>query len=267
MKNPIPYLKHLVKDPITTVAEADARKKEILPWLYGSIALAVVPSVLSGLIEALGFLMIFGMIGIFATMFFGFLIFVTVKPKQKFVALTCEDCDTMFTLENKEDFDKFISYAVVSEKVKVKVTPASCEPGKAATIIGRITSDVSVEITLKCPKCGKLRTLVYSITPFKAEKEEKNVPYITFASTKLAIETAVNSVADSYKADPNSLPFSIHSIHNENYANRTKPQNGNNTTSYPVVSGVKISYHRTPDELVRGFFVDNELNGSISVKK
>lgn len=86
MKNPLVYLKHLVKDPINTIAEADARKKEIMPWLYGSIALAVVPSVLGGAISALSFLTIFGMIGIFATMFFGFLLFVIKKAKEKFKA-------------------------------------------------------------------------------------------------------------------------------------------------------------------------------------
>ena len=33
MKNPIAYLKHIVKDPINTIAEADARKKEIMPLI------------------------------------------------------------------------------------------------------------------------------------------------------------------------------------------------------------------------------------------
>jgi hypothetical protein len=95
MKNPLAYLKHLVKDPINTIAEADARKKEIMPWLYGSIALAVVPSVLGGAISALGFLTIFGIIGIFAVMFFGFLLFVIKKAKEKFKALTCNKCNVM----------------------------------------------------------------------------------------------------------------------------------------------------------------------------
>jgi formate/nitrite transporter FocA (FNT family) len=66
MKNPLQHVKHLMKDPINTIAEANERKKEIMPWLYGSIALAVVPSVLGGAIDALGFLTIFGMIGFFA---------------------------------------------------------------------------------------------------------------------------------------------------------------------------------------------------------
>ena len=30
MKNPLAYLKHIVKDPVNTIAEADARKKEIM---------------------------------------------------------------------------------------------------------------------------------------------------------------------------------------------------------------------------------------------
>ena len=46
MGNPIAYIKHLMKDPINTIAEADARKKEIMPWLFGSIGVAVVFSVI-----------------------------------------------------------------------------------------------------------------------------------------------------------------------------------------------------------------------------
>ena len=33
MKNPLKYLKHIVKDPITTTAEAAARKNEIMVLL------------------------------------------------------------------------------------------------------------------------------------------------------------------------------------------------------------------------------------------
>ena len=46
MKNPIAYIKHLVKDPITTMAEANARKKEIMPLLYGSLGVLAVGLIL-----------------------------------------------------------------------------------------------------------------------------------------------------------------------------------------------------------------------------
>ena len=74
MKKFLAYLKHLFKDPINTAAEADARKKELMPWLYGSIGVAVGGSLLSG-IGPLGFLLYVGMIGLDGAAVFGFLVF------------------------------------------------------------------------------------------------------------------------------------------------------------------------------------------------
>ena len=41
MGNPIKYLKHVIKDPITNMQEADTRKKELKPLLFTSIGLVV----------------------------------------------------------------------------------------------------------------------------------------------------------------------------------------------------------------------------------
>ena len=103
MKNPLKHLKHMWKDPITTIDEANARKKEVLPWLFGSIGVAVLGAGLSN-VKGLDFLMFVGIIGIFGVMAFGFMLFIIKKAKQKFEALTCNHCNTMATFENAEKY-------------------------------------------------------------------------------------------------------------------------------------------------------------------
>ena len=163
MKNPIAYLKHLVKDPINTIDEADARKKEIMPWLYGSIALAVVASVLGGAVSALAFLTIFGLIGIFATMFFAFLLFVIKKAKEKFKVLTCNQCNVMAEIKTAEQMSKYVSYAI-GKNVAVYngVRHPSSNNGVVSEITASASATVHVAIDLKCPHCGNVKKLNYT---------------------------------------------------------------------------------------------------------
>ena len=160
MKNPLTYLKHLVKDPINTIAEADARKKEIMPWLYGSIALAVIPSVLGGAVEALSFLTIFGMIGIFAIMFFAFLLFVIKKAKDRFKALTCNECNTLAEIKTPEDFAKYISFAIGKN---VAVYNGISHPSSNNGVVSEITASANAT-ALPIWSSGLLLCCVWRLT-------------------------------------------------------------------------------------------------------
>ena len=267
MKNPINYLKHLVKDPINTIAEADARKKEIMPWLYGSIALAVVPSVLGGMIEALSFLTIIGLIGIFATMFFGFLLFVIKKAKERFKALTCKQCDVMAEIKTPEDFAKYVSYTVGKD---VAVYDGLSHPASNNGVVSEITASASatvqVEIELKCPNCGATKKLLYTIVPFKCSVKETKVPVRDVELVKSRLENAVRSVVAAYN-DPElrgNIGYTIHSKYNPKYDQRSKPTMGNDTVAYPRYNDVKIDYHKDIDEMVCAFFLENQLDGKIS---
>ena len=82
MKNPIKHLKHLWKDPINTIEEANRRKKEIMPWFIGFLAAAVLFCALDGVLGT-GILMILGIIGVFGAMAFGFMLFVIKKATAK----------------------------------------------------------------------------------------------------------------------------------------------------------------------------------------
>lgn len=267
MKNPLAYLKHLVKDPITTMAEAEARKKEIMPWLYGSIALAVVPSVLGGVIEALGFLSIFGMIGIFATMFFGFLLFVIMKAKEKFKALTCNSCNTMAEIKTPEDFAKYVSYtSSKNEAVYNGVRHPSSNDGVVSEITASASASVKVAIDLTCPHCGNVKKLNYAIVPFKCSAKQTKVAVRDVELVKMRLENAVKSVVEAYN-DPEkhgSIGYTIHSKYNPKYDQRSKATMGNDTIAYPRYNDVKIDYHKDVDEMVSAFFLENQLDGKIS---
>ena len=267
MKNPLAYLKHLVKDPINTIAEADARKKEIMPWLYGSIALAVIPSVLGGAVDALGFLMIFGMIGIFATLFFGFLLIVIKKAKEKFKALTCNSCNKMAEIKTREDFVKYVSYVIgKNEAVYNGVRHPSSSDGVVSEVAATASASVHVAIDLKCPYCGNMKKLNYAIVPFRCSAKQSKVAVRDVELVKMRLEGAVKSVVAVYN-DPNTranLGYSIHSKNNPKYEQRTKLTMDNDTVAYPRFNDVKIEYHKDPEEMVEAFFVENQLDGKIT---
>ena len=177
MKNPLKHVKHLMKDPINTIEEANARKKEILPWLYGSIAVAVVFSILGGFIT---FFTIIGMVGIFATMFFGFLLFILKKAKEKFKALTCNSCNTMAEIKTPEAFEAYVSYTITGDQAEYEgITHPSSDNGVVSAITCKASASATAYIELKCPNCGQVKKLKYSITPFKCECIEKRLPYLT----------------------------------------------------------------------------------------
>lgn len=115
MKNPLAYLKHIVKDPINTVAEADERKKEIMPLLYGSagvLALGVILQVAA----KLDFMAVFSFIGLVGVGFCGFLFTVISSAKKRFEALTCSKCNSMSEIKTSAEFAKYVSFAVEKDE-------------------------------------------------------------------------------------------------------------------------------------------------------
>lgn len=267
MKNPLAYLKHLVKDPINTIAEADARKKEIMPWLYGSIALAVVPSVLGGAVSALAFLTIFGMIGVFAAMFFGFLLFVVKKAKEKFKALTCNKCNTLAEIHTPEEFAKYVSYTVgQNQAIFNGVSHPGSSNGVVSEITAKASATVDIDIALTCPHCGNVKRLRYTVVPFKCSLSEKKVAVRDVETVKMRFETAMRDLVAVYNdpAKRKDIGYSIHSKKNPKYELRTKPTVGNDTVAYPRYNGVKIDYHKDVEEMVEAFFAENQLDGKIT---
>ena len=263
MKNPITYLKHIVKDPVNTMAEADARKKEIMPLLFGSIGLTVVGVALQLILE-LQFFVAFSFIGIVGALFCGFLLFVLGKAKTKFAAMTCDGCGTMLDIKTKEDFSKYVSYQVLSDTTKFDLTHPSSNNGVVSVVRATGEGRAVLRVSFVCPKCGQTKTFQYSITPFKCQREQKNVRVPDVELVKTRLEDSVRKILSMYETgDRTKIPYTIQSIHHPNYENRAKPQAGLG----PELEGVTIRYHRDIDEMVEGLFIHNELNGSISVQK
>lgn len=264
MKNPLKHLKHMWKDPINTIDEANARKKEVLPWLFGSIGLAVLGAGLSN-INGLGFLMIFGMVGIFGAMAFGFMLFIIKKAKQKFTALTCNKCNVMAEIKTPEDFAKYVSYTVGDHVAEYRgISHPSSNNGVVSKVEAKGSATVAVSIDLKCPHCGEVKRLIYTITPFKCSAVEEKVLVRDVEAVKSRLENSVKEVVRDYNdlEKRASFPYSIHSKKSPNYENRTKAQVG--TSWIPRYNGVRIDYRKDVEEMVEAFFLENQLDGTIS---
>ena len=266
MKNPLKHLKHMWKDPINTIDEANARKKEVLPWLIASIEVAVLGSVLPNVIEGLGFLMIVGLVGIFSAMAFGFMLFIIKRAKEKFAALTCDKCNTLASIKTPEEYAECVSYTIESN---VATYDGISHPASNNGIISAVTvkgsSKAVVSITLKCANCGNEKKLCYTISPFKFTMEEKKVMVKDVEIVKMRLESAARAVVEEYNnAEKRKLiPYSIHSKNNPKYEQRTKVHVGNDTVAYPIYNGVKIDYHKDVEEMVDAFFLENQLDGKI----
>ena len=260
LKNPI----KLWKEPVKTIAEVEQRKKDIKPWLIISIIVAVVFSVLDGILGT-GILMVFGMMGIFATMYFGFLYFIANKLKKKFECLTCNKCDKMASFSNLEEFKKYVTYTIYGGKAKYKgVSHPGTNDGVVAYVEATASASATVYISLTCPHCGTVKQLEYYITPFKCSKRQEKVYVRDVELVKMNIENAVKEVVTVFN-DPlrhHEIPYTIHSVNHPHYEEREK-LHIDSSKVYGYYNGVKIEYHRDAIELVEGFFLHNELNGKI----
>ena len=263
MKNLLNHLKHMWKDPINTIDEANARKKEIMPWLYGSIGAAVLFCGLSN-IGPLGFLMIFGLVGVFGAMAFGFMLFVINKAKQKFQALTCGECNVMAEIKTPEDFAKYVSYTIGKhEATYLGINHPASNNGVISKVEAKGSATVVVSIDLKCPNCGNVKHLEYKIVPFRCSDVQEKVLVRDVETVKTRLENAVKEVVKDYndtEKRPN-FPYSIHSKKSPDYEKRSKPQVG--TSWIPRYNGVRIDYHKDVEEMVEAFFLENQLDGTI----
>lgn len=259
------HLKHIFKDPIKNLDEAEKRKKEIMPLLYISLGILVIGALLATLLE-LGFLHIITLIGIVGAVAFGFLLMVIGKAKKKFQALTCDGCGHLLDIDTVEQYKELVSYEILSEDCKWKLShPASDDKGIVSSVKCSGQSVAVLAVTFKCPECGATKTFKYQIEPFSCLAEQTKVHARDVEIVKMNLENKMKAVMDEYASgDRTKIPYTIHSVHHPDYENRSKPQLMN---TYPHVNGVRINYHREIEELVEGLFIHNELNGTIITDK
>ncbi len=228
-KNPIAYLKHLWKDPITTTAEADARKKEIMPLLIGCIAVFLLMAILSAVIPSLqNVLMIVCMIPGFGAIACGFLLLVIKKAKEKFADLECPNCKKQIQYDNNvraKVVDKTFTVSKKDKTIEKNGVPHE------STITASGKEKVKVEITCKCQECKTEKTFTHDFVTVECEKTAVRIPYVTSGAMLVQFEQDVrNEGAAGF----------------EGKAVGTTP------------NGVKIKYIRTVEQLVKGYF-GNEI--------
>lgn len=252
------------KDPVTNAAQIAERKKEIFPYIYLFAGLFLVFLILSVAIPSItGVMSVVAMIPGFGIIVGIFLLYVLKKAAKKFAALTCDGCGTMLDIKTEEEFGKYVSYEIVSDTTKFKLSHPSSNNGIVSSVLVTGEGNAVVLVSFVCPHCGQTKTFKYSITPFRCQREQKNVRVPDLELVKARLEDSVRSVLALYESkDRKNIPYTIQSIHHPNYENRAKPQVGLG----PEFEGVTIRYHRSIGEMVEGLFIRNELNGTISAE-
>lgn len=265
MKNPFAYIKHLMKDPVNTIEEANGRKKEILPWFYGCLGVLVLGVVLSVLeVDTTGLV---GTIGLFAAGFFAFLLLVIQDLKEKFEALTCDKCNTLTTKLSAEDFHKYVSFTVEKDEAVFKGYVGNKEPTSGVyslvKFVGSSSAVASVDFT--CPHCGEVKRLIYSMEPFKCHAEATKVGALAYPSVRASLETAVRTAINDYN-DPERrhlVPYSLHSSKNPNYEARFTMKGANAPGAHPDYMGARIDKRVDVEDMLEQCFVVPMLDGTL----
>ena len=266
MKNPLNYLKHIVKDPINTIDEADTRKKEIMPLFYSSLGILALGVILQ-LVAKLDFMAILSFIGLVGVVFCLFLFSVIKGAKKRFEGLTCDKCHTLAQIKTPEDFAKYVSYSIEKDVAEFKGRSGNNQATNGVFSLVKYTGSSSaiVSVELTCPHCGEIKHLKYYAVPFKCHAEAKNVGTLQFAAVSSSLETAVRTaVVDYNNPDKNHLiPYSFHSSKNPNFENRFTMKGANASGAHPDYMGAKIDYRKDVDEMLEHYFIFNEMNGSL----
>lgn len=268
MKKLLTYLKHIVKDPIKTIAEADARKKEIMPLFYGSIGVLAVGLILQ-VIAKLDLMAIFSFIGLVGVAFCGFLFWVIKKAKERFTALTCDNCHTMADIKTHEAFAKYVSFSVVEDRATFKEDQHSkVSPTNGVHSLVKISaSSVGVvSIDVICPNCGSVKHLEYKTEPFKCHIEKKNVRVVDYQEVYAQMANAVRAVVNEYNdlEKRENIPYTLHSSKNPNFEARDTFKGANASDARPVYNGVKLDMRQDIEEMVEHYFVIPQINGTLT---
>lgn len=267
MKNPLAYLKHIVKDPINTIAEADARKKEIMPLFYGSAGVLALGLILQ-VAAKLDFMVAFSFIGLVGVGFCGFLFMVVSSAKKRFEALTCNKCNFLAEIKTPEEFAKYVSFVVEKDEAVFKGYTGNKEPtnGVYSQVKISASSNAVLSVELTCPNCGEVKHLKYSATPFSCHIERKNVPARDYAVIRSSMEELVRTVVNDYNNPDKkgNIPYTFHSSKNPNFEDRYKFKGANGADAHPDYMGVRVDYHKDVEEMLEHNFVLRELQGTLS---
>lgn len=172
-KNFLEKIKFFLTEPVKSSAEADARKKELIPYTLISFGVVVVFLILGMAIEPIKIVFnIIAYIAMFFVFVFGWCLFKAITLKKKFADLECSNCKTVIKYSPDFKIDvKNKSFSTSESKTQ------NSKAGIDIEVTGIETS--SVTITCKCQECGTEKTLNKMFTTVYASMSQKGVSALT----------------------------------------------------------------------------------------
>lgn len=231
----------IIKDPVKNSAEVKARKKEIFPYLYLFSALTLVFILLS-LIEVLYFFSSIAFVPALGIALCVFLLMVLKKAAEKFADIECNNCKKVITYGDNVQFkviNKSFSVARESKTIEKNNIPVE------ATIAAKGKELVTVEVTCKCQECGTEKTFTHTFVSMECNKTGVKVPYVQSGALLVTYEA---DVKNAYADGLTDIGIDVRPVAGELIVGGKAP------SSVKVGNDVYITYNRSAEELVKGYF-------------
>lgn len=231
-------LVHFFKDPINSSVEVAERKKEILPFLYLCVCLLIVMCIPIIFLPNISIILAIPILGI---LYCAFLLFVLKKAAQKFADIECTNC------KERIAFDENVTVKVIKKDFSIKKESKTIEKNGVpyqATISAKGEEKITIEVGCKCQKCGTEKTFTHTFVSLRCNKTAVKIPYVQSGAMLVQFETDLNN---AYSAGMDDL-------------GEIRPQNGEvivggkSASSKTVGNDVSVTFHRSPEALVEGYF-------------
>ena len=172
-KNFLEKIKFFLTEPVKSSAEADARKKELIPYTLISLGIVVIFLILGMAIAPIKIVFdIIAYIAMFFVFVFGWCLFKSITLKKKFADLECSNCKTVIKYSPDFKIDvKNKSFSISDKKTQ------NSKAGIDIEVTGIETSSVS--IGCKCQECGTEKQLNKIFTTVHCTMSQRGVSALT----------------------------------------------------------------------------------------
>lgn len=159
-------IKHFLKDPVKTTAEASARIKETIPYLSISFGAVCVFLILGMLIEPIKAVFnVLGFVCMAGVFLFGLCLFRAIQAKKRLANLECSNCKTVIK------YDDNVTYKINTQSFNIQEFKNNNQKaGVDVYIIGREL--IGVTISCKCQECGTVKEFSHIFKTIEVESEK-----------------------------------------------------------------------------------------------
>ena len=245
------------KDPVKTPDQLKERRAQ----LWSSLLLFVIAGVVLLAMQVIPVVgLVFGLLGAAAALLALFTIVHILSLRKiaaRFANLTCDNCNHLLDIDTHEQYKELVFYKVVSHDVDISRSEIADEEGVFYSLTVSATAKAELEVSFKCPACGTIKTYTHKLEPFRAEIMESKVHRRNVKQVMSDMEEAIWKIKVKYVLNHAELPYTINSVHHPDYGKKID----NKCIVRPMVDNVVINYHRDIEEMVEGYFVNNEAIG------